>query len=293
MRDHLIGESDPGRLLDDSAKALYAITDTDYGADAEVWRKWWDRVGAGWVMPSDAQVEKARRARAKVKQRYAPGAKTSNYHGITTPSRRVLFVVDVSGSMEDLVVDRERFAGRGYRSFQKLAIVKEELKRTIEGLESWVEFDVLAFATEVDPWKKGLVRANVLQKRSAQAWIEKLKPIGGSSTRALSDAGLRSAAGRSAGRTNTFAALMSCLGVRAQGSRIVLEPGTVDTVFFLSDGEPSVGQFVDEGEIREKVIEANRRARLVIHTLAIGQFSKNFMESLAAENGGVFVDLGG
>jgi hypothetical protein len=65
----------------------------------------------------------------------------------------------------------------------------------------------------------------------------------------------------------------------------------VDTVFFLSDGEPTVGEFVQTEDIRAEIHRVNQLRRVVIHCIAIGNFQKNFMESLAKENGGLFVDL--
>jgi len=68
--------------------------------------------------------------------------------------------------------------------------------------------------------------------------------------------------------------------------------GKVDTIFFLSDGSPTVGKVIDQDEIRAEVKKANSVRKIVIHTIAIGDFRKNFMKSLAKENGGVYVDLG-
>ena len=36
----------------------------------------------------------------------------------------------------------------------------------------------------------------------------------------------------------------------------------------------------------------NEVFRLVLHTIAIGDFQKEFLKQLAEENGGVYVDLG-
>jgi len=66
----------------------------------------------------------------------------------------------------------------------------------------------------------------------------------------------------------------------------------LDTVFFLSDGRPSVGKLVDTNEIRKEVRRHNEVFRIVIHTIAIGEFQKEFLQQLAEENGGVFVDMG-
>ena len=66
-----------------------------------------------------------------------------------------------------------------------------------------------------------------------------------------------------------------------------------DTVFFLSDGRPTIGDYVDPDDILREIKSLNDLRRVVIHTIAIGEFQKDFMERLAAQNGpGVFVDLG-
>jgi hypothetical protein len=44
--------------------------------------------------------------------------------------------------------------------------------------------------------------------------------------------------------------------------------------------------------VLREVRAANQLRKVVIHTIAIGEFQKDFMKSLAEQNGGVFVDLG-
>ena len=72
----------------------------------------------------------------------------------------------------------------------------------------------------------------------------------------------------------------------------VIRKRKLDTVFFLSDGKPSHGKLVDTNEILKEVVEINKMYRIVFHTIAIGQFQKEFLRELARKNGGVFVDLG-
>ena len=52
------------------------------------------------------------------------------------------------------------------------------------------------------------------------------------------------------------------------------------------------GQFVDTNDILREIREANELRKVALHTIAIGEFQRTFMERLAAENWGVFVDLG-
>ena len=66
----------------------------------------------------------------------------------------------------------------------------------------------------------------------------------------------------------------------------------VDTIFFLSDGRPTVGDFTDPDDILREVKSANELRKVKLHTLAIGEFQKDFMKKLAEQNEGTFVDLG-
>ena len=229
---------------------------------------------------------------AKNKARYVTPGSTS-FGGIDTPSRSILFVIDVSGSMEDLVVQRERFEGGDYPSWSRMDIVKTELARTVEGLESYVKFGIVAFATDTKRWKKKLVPANVINKKSALDFIKKLEPLGGNSKIELQRAGLAGSANLGAGKTNTWGALSLALGIAEKGKNSREEYlSAVDTVFFLSDGRPTHGKYIDTKDILERIVEANRLRKVVLHTIAIGDFSKAFMEQLAGRNGGTFVDLG-
>ncbi|MEW6072667.1 MAG: HEAT repeat domain-containing protein [Planctomycetota bacterium] len=284
--------AEEGRLVADIAAALAAITGQDMGARVELWRKFWDSYGDRFQIPTDEELRRLRERQQERREQYQPPPGAVTYHGVDTPSRSILFVIDVSGSMEQEVVDRERYAGGGYPSLRRIDIVKTELQRTIAALEPFVEFNIFAFATDVDAWKKKLVRANVLNKSSANDWVGKREAIGGASKEDLAAAGLVASANLEAGRTNTYAALMEALGVAPGSDAAKSYAVAVDTIFFLSDGRPSAGEYVDPKDILREVREVNALRKVVIHTLAIGEFQKEFMRQLAAENGGVFVDLG-
>jgi hypothetical protein len=243
------------------------------------------------VMPTDEAIAALKEARQLTAESYTPSGAVS-YHGISTPSRSILFVIDVSGSMENQVIEKERFEDGEYPSFARIDIVKTELARTIESLEPYVKFNILSFATEMDPWKKGLVKANVLNKSSAMDWAMGLEALGGSSNSDLAGVGLVGSANLSAGKTNTYGSLMWALGVAGGGLRDKEYEVAVDTIFFLSDGRPSTGEFVDTEDILREVLKANELRKVMMHTIAIGEFQKGFMRQLAEKSGGQFVDLG-
>ncbi|MDP6850271.1 MAG: hypothetical protein QF524_04935, partial [Planctomycetota bacterium] len=155
-----------------------------------------------------------------------------------------------------------------------------------------------AFASEIEPWRKKRVPANSLNKRSAHDFLRKLEPIGGAAASEMAQAGLTGSAGLGKGRTNTYGALCRALGVEPNQEAGVVTPGVVekkdgvDTIFFLSDGIPSVGSIVEPDDILSAILEFNRFRGVVIHTVSIGEFKKDFMIDLAHKTDGVYVNLG-
>ncbi len=281
---------DEGRIAADAMQALVAITGDSYDR-AEMWERWWQRIGERYVVPTAAELKARAEALKASRARYGPVREDgTSYHGIETPSKRILFIIDVSGSMDELVIDRASFEGRGYKNYTKMEIAKGELARTIEGLGPNVRFNILAFAAEVIPWKKGLAQANIVNKSNALKWVEKLQPIGGSSAQALSSA--LGGGDLEKGRTNTYGALSAGFDLAGRGTQDRYYQSEIDTIFFLSDGRPTAGEYVETRDIVERICETNRLKKLVLHTIAIGQFQKDFMRDLAERNGGVFVDLG-
>jgi HEAT repeat protein len=280
-----------GRLLEDIGTALGRITGKEYGARLDAWQNFWKTFQGRFQIPSDEELAKLRALQAERREQYegAPGAVA--YHGIETPSQSIVFVIDVSGSMEQEVVNKERFQDGTYPSWKRIDVIKTELIKTIRALEPYVRFNVISFATDVKPWKRDLVKANPLNKSSAETWVGRLEAIGGSSKEDLAQAGLVGSANLEGGKTNTYAALMAALGVE-EGKETNDYETELDTVFFLSDGRPSHGRFIEPGDVLREVRAVNELRKVVIHTITLGEFEKDFMERLAAENGGTFVDLG-
>src|SRR5258705_6460604 len=134
--------------------------------------------------------------------------------GAKVMPKDVVFVLDTSGSM----------AG------PKLEQAKKALSFCVENLNKEDRFDVLRFATEVEPLFDRLIDANSDNRSRAKKWIEELKPIGGT---AIDDA------------------LRKALAARPEkGDRPYV-------VVFLTDGRPTVG-VTDENLIRGTVTRNNK-----------------------------------
>jgi len=285
---------DEGRLRDEAMRALQATTGFEYEDDPDQWQHWWDGVKANFVLPTDADLKKRKEARAASNAIYA-GKKTSDFASVPTASKQLLFVIDISGSMEDLIAEPKNFKlkDRGYRSFIKMDIVKDELCRTIEGLEHDCRFDILTFATDVKFWKGALVGANIVNKSAAKDFIQRLRPIGGASQNFKARAGLSGSAGLAGGKTNTYAALMAAFEAgKASAGYDKRYTSDLDTIFFLSDGVPSTGDYVEAKDILAEVRRGNSLRKIVINTISIGEMDHALMHGLADQNGGAFVDLG-
>jgi hypothetical protein len=289
-----------GILILDLAEALANLTGKEFGPKPEEWNKWWaEQKKDTYDIPTPEGIAYLR-AKREAKSGTGGGWEIpkskvgGEFLGIKTPSRQMIFVIDCSGSMEALVTEKDKFEDGHYPDLSRMEIVKTELMRTIDRLEPYVRFNIISFATDVKPWKDKLQSASITVKSSAKDWVKSLYAIGGASKEDLASVGLMSSASLDKGKTNTYGALKLALGVNdvrtADANYTKVE---ADTVFFLSDGRPTVGEYVDPDDILREIKSLNDLRRVVIHTIAIGEFEKNFMRQLAEMNGpGVFVDLG-
>lgn len=295
--------NEEGRVREEAGEALFSITALDFGVDPKLWNEQWTSLmRIGWRIPTDEELAEARATRKKYDALYGKtGDSVNTFGGIPTYSTSVLFIVDVSGSMDGLIVEREQWENSEVENWRKLTMIKEQLISTIDGLTKNTRFNILAFATDVDPWKKRPVSANAANRKAAIEWIRKLKAIGGVEDQELVSSGLMTDDALAKGKTNTYKALLYAFGMGGDslapltadaGKRSGAARNPLDTVYFLSDGEPSVGATVDPRRILEDVTRLNKTYRMTIHCLAIGDFRKGFLQQLAMDNNGQFVDLG-
>ena len=97
-------EKEEGLLQEVLYKALVAITGQDFKYIAKNWRTWWDKYGSGFVVPTEAEIEEARKKAEKALEGYYDPRGKRKYHKIETLSRKMVFVIDISASMSDKIV---------------------------------------------------------------------------------------------------------------------------------------------------------------------------------------------
>ena len=258
-----------GRVRRGMADLLAAMTGQRFGMEPEGWVHWWKENRA-----AHASGEKALRpAGAEAPPREGAGGHGANYYGITIESQRVLFIVDVSGSML-----KPGFSEGSTKEDE----AKKELLRCIRTLDGGSAFGLIAFCDTVQKWKPGIKKATEEVKKEAKAWIDALS---------------------SASSTNTYAALEEGLGLSVANPRNDMgeDYGMFpDTIFLLTDGAPTTpdGRLEDSRGKPEwqRVLEAvrswNRGKRVVIHAIGVGlEINSMFLKQLASENGGTYVTV--
>jgi hypothetical protein len=118
---------------------------------------------------------------------------------------------------------------------------------------------MIIFSSGVDKWlANGIAETKGASREEAKAYVDKLGAGGG---------------------TNLYGAVQEAFNDK-----------DVDTIFILSDGEPSVGDVIDPGAIRERVREWNEHRHIVINSIAVGG-TFEVLRWLAEDSGGTHVEF--
>jgi hypothetical protein len=263
-----------GRLEGDCDRALQRLTGKTLPAPGD-WIAWWKGNQEGFSFPSSEDEEDDAPAadggddvpedgkRFKTVTRLEPPGKLGKTIYEKVDSKRVVFVVDFSGSMQIRCQDSTG------RSRSRLDYVRTELSTVITELDEDARFNIIGFSTEVRPWKKKLVKATDKNKKRARSWVRKtLRPDG---------------------ETNIYGALETAFRHK-----------DVDTIYFLTDGTPTAGEVTINSEILGKVRQWNASRGVRVHAIGFlaGEghgliienkgMSKRFLKKLAKGNGGSF-----
>ncbi len=275
--DALVGllQKENGRLQDDCARALATLTGEGFGNNPVPWRNWWEKAHEGWTGRPEPVAEKDedegegdKPAPLEVQEEgdAVAGSGRTGFFGIDTRSRRLVYVIDVSGSMNQ-AAGKKLEGSRADRA-------KEELKRSVLGLDDGALFNIVFFAAGVRIWQEEMVVADATTRREAVDYVDKVTVAGG---------------------TATYDALQAAfdLGDVGRGKKRGADPegdSRVDTIILLSDGRPSAGHTTSTDEIRAAVKEWNAARRIAVHTVAFGaDADKEFMSGLAEDTGGTHV----
>lgn len=176
------------------------------------------------------------------------GGSTISYFDIPLVSNRVAFLLDISGSMSAHIGTDHKHS--------RLDEARQQLRRVVEALPENYHCNLVIYQSSVRAVWERLQKARAKAKDELLGEIGKLRPVGG---------------------TNIHDAL-----------ELAFRDTEVDTIYLLTDGQPSAGKITDVQDLADEVRRWNRTRQIVIHGIAIGAESE-LLKRLAAESGGSYV----
>lgn len=244
-------EKEDGRVLHEFAETLFRLTGQPYGKAFGGWKAWWAKEGKDMDLISKSDLRK--RIKEEETRRLKQRSKAS-FFGIKIISKRVIFIIDVSGSMNEPM--RTRYVNESTGE-TRMTIAIRELKKSIDNLDRGALFNLITFSSDVTEWLDGGVVGSEQKTRDeAKEYADKLGAGGG---------------------TNIYGAI-----------KTALQDPHVDAIYFLSDGEPTVGEEIDPQVIRDSVARWNENRGVQINCVAIGG-SLQVLEWMAEDSGGTYV----
>jgi HEAT repeat protein len=253
----LIGQlpNAPARLKYDIIKALKDLTGQPFGFDSKAWLDWYDFNKEKIEITSSKQS-------FDLKTLKSSSETIPTFFNIPILGKNIIFIIDFSGSMK---YDAEGEANKGER---KIDIALKELSETLNSLSAEVKFNIIILSTEATRYNKrkaskAMLPATDSNKKIALDFVkslwDKLEEI-------------------KRGRGDHYDALIEALS----------EP-EIDTVFLLSDGKPTYGTYMNNGNIIENISKYNRFKKAIIHTVMTGKkgTSRELMEQLAEISNGI------
>ena len=260
-----------GRLHREIYKALMAVTHENFAPNPATWRAWWRTQKPQGLPPAPeapANPEDDRYAKPK-----KPGPDEPTYYGRRIFSQSILYVLDLSKSMETLIEvpkDAQEKLGT-IAAGQRIKVAKTAITASLQKLDPRTRFNIVFFSTRVRPWKDTLVVASGAKDAAVSA---------------VEGAGLED-------ETNIYGALRAAVGLHEKPTLSADLDPIPDTMYFLTDGTPTRGEITEAETILSWMRDVNRFAKVEIHVIAMGNtgVDLDFLRRLATENGGEFIHV--
>ncbi len=243
-----MGEEE-GRLLLEFSETLWRLTGKPFGKRPAAWKGWWQAEGEGFELIEPKALAKLEQQEENRRLRQVTRAE---FFGIRIESTRVIFIIDISGSMNEPL--RGEYVGRPGEI--RIDVAKRELTSALKALEPTALYNIITFSSGVAPWAESVASVSKKSRDEALEFVDRLAAAGG---------------------TNLYEALETAF-----------EDPDVDTIIVLSDGEPTVGPVLQPDRIREEVARWNADRNIEIHCVAVGG-SLRVLEWIAADSGGTYV----
>ena len=241
------------RLQEDVVKALRILTAKDYGTTKARWEKWWAAEGEGFTV---GPLDEGLRAEQRRERGAGEGKSNASFFGLRIISDRVCFILDTSGSMSAPSKGSENATGTGREGGPtRMTAAKRQLVEALEKFPEGESFNMIFFSNSASSWKPRVTPMTESTRAKATDAARDLRPDGG---------------------TAVYDAL-----------KLAFEDESVDTIYLLTDGEPTAGEIIEPDRILRQVGAWNETRLITIHTISVGRDSV-LLENLAEASGGKY-----
>lgn len=250
-------DAETGRMRLDVARALQRLTGMRFGPSRDRWNAWWEDHRHGFVPPAADEL-----AQREMDTLTLQESSVATFYGLPVFSERLAIVMDVSGSMAKRAEGLTELGGeyeRATRAPTRLGVAKRQLYQLLERVPNGHLLNVIFFEEYVDAWRDEVAPLDEEKRDEVTEFV------------VLAVAG---------GGTNLYDALSKAM-----------DDTLLDTIYVLSDGQPTAGAIVHPAGIRRAILTRNRRARVQFFCVSIGRISDVLFE-LAEETGGRYIEIG-
>ena len=136
------------------------MTGLDLGRTPARWQAWWRAEGATFELPSYEDALLAEQARNRNHDR---GGTRSSFYGLEIVSKRVCFILDISGSMMGA----------------RIEAAKGELTAALERYPEGDLFNIIFYSTDVFPWRDKLVEMTKRNRTGSLEYVGRQTAAGG------------------------------------------------------------------------------------------------------------------
>jgi hypothetical protein len=250
------------RLKHEIDKCLRTLTGgVTRRGDFAAWQSWWEKneneVLAGTYVITPADKDE--------------GAGVTTFYGIPLHSSKVVFIIDTSLSMKDPTTWKPEITDNVDKLDGERAIdvARYELRKIVRKLPEGALFDVIAMYGRLSLLSEKWVSAVRNERERAVKFINGLEIKVG---------------------TDVHLALMRALDFSGGNWNTSPREDSIDTIFILSDGVPSVGN-VPRQEIPDRILDAARFKRIAITTIAIAapKEGTDLLKKISDGTGGLHV----
>ncbi len=267
------------RVKTEFAATLKTLTGMDYNKDTATWKKWWADNVATFKGPAPKPAGEPGAAPAA-------GA-TAAFFGIPIDSDKVVFILDISGSMNEMTKNESKegektiSSGPGERKNKKededlmtgehpkIDVAKFELKKCIKKLKKEVKFNIYFFNDGWTKWQESLVPADAKWREEAFSYIDSQSANG---------------------QTNLWDPMEDALKSAGMGLNDKHYKSALDTIFVLSDGSPYPDDvYVNAADIPKRLQDMNSLKKVKIHVIGIGTGQNTqLLGAIARITGGIY-----